>query len=112
MSQEPAAVDVVPVEQPTPAKRVRLARQELHPRLQQQLGQVQHGVGGVPEQAQLLSLISNYYEQLDDERRGIVRSMQLIADEARSYGDGLTGADAAHLQAILEHIKDVVITVA
>jgi diguanylate cyclase (GGDEF)-like protein/PAS domain S-box-containing protein len=111
MSQEPAAVDVVPVEQPTPAKRVRLARQELHPRLQQQLGQVQHGVGGVPEQAQLLSLISSYYEQLDDERRGIVRSMQLIADEARSYGEGIGGVDAGHWQVILDHIKDAVITV-
>ena len=38
--------------------------------------------------------------------------MQLIADEARSFGDGLAGADAGHLQAILDHIKDVVITVA
>ena len=66
---------------------------------------------GVPDVAQLLPLVSAYYEQLDDERRGIVRSMQLIADEARSYGEGLGGVDAGHWQVILDHIKDVVITV-
>jgi diguanylate cyclase (GGDEF)-like protein/PAS domain S-box-containing protein len=59
----------------------------------------------------LLELISAHYEQLDAERRGIVRSMQLIADEARSFGEGLAGSDPGHLQAVLDHIQDVVITV-
>src|SRR5450755_2811904 len=112
MSQEPVALDAVPILQPTSGKRGRPLLHELHPRLREQLAQAQQAGGAAPHLAQLLPLISSYYEQLDDERRGIVLSMQLIADEARSFGDGLAGADAGHLQAILDHIKDVVITVA
>ena len=39
------------------------------------------------------------------------KAMQLIADEARSYGEGLGGVDVGHWQVILDHVKDVVITV-
>jgi len=105
------ALDALPVQQPTRGSRGKGSTQELHPRLQQQLAQVQRGAAGTADLAQLLPLISAYYEQLDDERRGIVRSMQLIADEARSYGEGLGGMDAGHWQVILDHVKDVVITV-
>jgi len=111
MSQQPVALDAVPVLQPTAAKRGRMPLQELHPRLREQLVQAQKANAGMLELGQLLPLISSYYEQLDDERRGIVRSMQLIADEARAYGEGLGGVDAGHWQVILDHIKDVVITV-
>jgi diguanylate cyclase (GGDEF)-like protein/PAS domain S-box-containing protein len=37
--------------------------------------------------------------------------MQLLAEEARSFSQGLASADAGQLRAILDHIKDVVITV-
>ena len=111
MSQEPVALDAVPILQPTSGKRGRPLLHELHPRLREQLVQAQQAGSAAPHLAQLLPLISTYYEQLDDERRGIVRSMQLIADEARSYGEGLGGVDAGHWQVILDHIKDVVITV-
>ncbi len=59
----------------------------------------------------LLQAISDHYERFDTERRGIVRSMQLIADEARSRSREFSGAGGEHLQVILDHIKDVVITV-
>ncbi|MGH8142796.1 MAG: PAS domain S-box protein, partial [Steroidobacteraceae bacterium] len=95
MSHQPLAIEADPV---------------LHPRLQGQLEQA-GGAGGSLDLGVLLPLISGYYEQLDAERRGVVRSMQLIADEARCFGEGLAGADTNHLQAILDHIKDVVITV-
>jgi diguanylate cyclase (GGDEF)-like protein/PAS domain S-box-containing protein len=111
MSQESVALDAVPVLQPTSTRRGRVPLHELHPRLREQLAQAQHSTHAPPQLAQLLPLISRYYEQLDEERRGIVRSMQLIADEARSYGDGLGGVDPGHWQVILEHIKDAVITV-
>ncbi len=82
----------------------------LHPRLEQQLAAASTYAG--TDWAQLLRLISDHYEQVDAERRGVVRSMQLIAEEARAaFGEGLAGMNAAHLQAILDHIKDVVITV-
>lgn len=112
MSHDSVAFEADPTLQPVPRREHVPATPELHPRLCEQLEQARLAAAGSPELSQLLPLISAYYEQLDDERRGIVRSMQLIADEARSFGDGLAGADAGHLQAILEHIKDVVITVA
>ena len=102
----------MPTQQPVAPRERVVPIPELHPRLCEQLAQARLADGGALELSHLLPLISAYYEQLDDERRGIVRSMQLIADEARSFGDGLPGADAGHLQAILDHIKDVVITVA
>src|ERR1700733_14723893 len=112
MSHESVAIEAVPPLHPVPLRGAVSANPDLHPRLLEQLQQVRLVSAGEPGLSQLLPLISAYYEQLHDERRGIVRSMQLIADEARSFGDGLAGADAGHLQAILEHIKDVVITVA
>jgi diguanylate cyclase (GGDEF)-like protein/PAS domain S-box-containing protein len=111
MSQQPVAFDAVPILQPTTGKRGRQALHELHPRLREQLSQAQRGGAAEPDLSQLLSLISGYYQQIDDERRGIVRSMQLMADEARAYGEGLGGIDAGHWQVILDHIKDAVITV-
>jgi PAS domain S-box-containing protein len=112
MSHESVAIEAVPPLHPVPLRGAVSANPDLHPRLLEQLQQARLVSAGEPGLSQLLPLISAYYEQLDDERRGIVRSMQLIADEARSFGDGLAGADAGHLQAILDHIKDVVITVA
>ncbi len=41
----------------------------------------------------------------------MVRSMQMLAEEARNFSSGLGSADAAQLRAILDHIKDVVITI-
>ncbi len=85
----------------------------LHPRLRSQLDSL--GVGRSLSAAAalnaLLPLISKQYEQVDEERRGVVRSMQMLAEEARSFTSGLAGADAGQLRAILDHIKDVVITV-
>ena len=109
MSQQPLALDAVTDLQPSTGNRSRLSPHELHPRLQEQLAEARRNSS--VDIGLLLPLISNYYEQLDDERRGIVRSMQLIADEARSYGEGLGGVDAGHWQVILDHVKDVVITV-
>ncbi len=89
------------------------AGSSLHARLLAQLDAL--GVGRTLSAAAalnaLLPIISKQYEQLDDERRGVVRSMQMLAEEARNFSSGLSGADAGQLRAILDHIKDVVITV-
>ena len=89
------------------------AGEDLHPRLRAQLDSL--GLGrsssSTAVMSALLPLISTQYEQIDEERRGVVRSMQLLAEEARSFAEGLTNADAGQLRAILDHIKDVVITV-
>jgi diguanylate cyclase (GGDEF)-like protein/PAS domain S-box-containing protein len=96
---------------PAPARRAALQLRDLHRLLRMQLARAGLDPPYSAAMGPLLGLISSHYEQIDDERRGVVRSMQLIADEARTFGDGLTAMDAGHLQAILDHIKDVVITV-
>jgi diguanylate cyclase (GGDEF)-like protein/PAS domain S-box-containing protein len=111
MSQDPVSLDAVPVVQAAPARRATLPLRDLHRLLRMQLARAGVDPPYSVAMGSLLALISSHYEEIDDERRGIVRSMQLIADESRTFGDGLTAVDAGHLQAILDHIKDVVITV-
>jgi diguanylate cyclase (GGDEF)-like protein/PAS domain S-box-containing protein len=59
----------------------------------------------------LLGLIEQTYEQMDVERRGIVRSMQLMSDEATAMTRELKESTASQLQAILDHVKDAILTV-
>jgi len=83
----------------------------LHPLLQAQLRELRARVTGSRVSAhELLEMLSRYYDTVDDERRAMVRSMQLMSDEARSLGVEIAEQGAAQLQVILDHIKDVVIT--
>ena len=84
----------------------------LHPLLQSQLRELRARVtGGRVSAHELLEMLSRYYDTIDDERRAMVRSMQLMSDDARSLGVEIAEQGAAQLQVILDHIKDVVITV-
>ena len=64
-----------------------------------------------PDLAILLQLVSAQYRTVDDERRGIVQSMRLMADEARALAHEAREQSSEHLQVILDHIKDVVLTI-
>ena len=59
----------------------------------------------------LVQIASQYYSQVDHERRGIVRSMQMMSDEAQELTRELREQTASQLQAILDHVKDVILTV-
>ena len=59
----------------------------------------------------LLEIVAGTYARVDEERRGIVRSMQLMSDEATALTRELKESTASQLQAILDHVKDVIITV-
>ncbi len=88
-----------------------LSMRRLHPLLQSQLRELRARVtGGRVGAHELLEMLSRYYDTVDDERRAMVRSMQLMSDEARSLGVEIAEQGAAQLQIILDHIKDVVIT--
>src|SRR5690348_4471235 len=88
-----------------------LSMRRLHPLLQSQLRELRARVtGGRVSAHELLEMLSRYYDSVDDERRAMVRSMQLMSDEARSLGVEIAEQGAAQLQVILDHIKDVVIT--
>jgi diguanylate cyclase (GGDEF)-like protein/PAS domain S-box-containing protein len=61
--------------------------------------------------AALLRTISSHYDRIDAERRGIVRSMQLMSDEAQALTREIREQTASHLQAILDNVKDAIVTV-
>ena len=84
----------------------------MHPHLREQLRELQLRTGSAhPEVGLLLRLINDHYLTIDNERRGIVESMRLMADEARALALEAREQSSEHLQVILDHIKDVVLTV-
>ena len=84
----------------------------LHAQLRAQLKEARLRAGdAAPDILMLLRLISAHYDSIDAERRGIVQSMRLMADEARAMAHEAREQSSEHLQVILDHIKDVVLTV-
>ena len=69
------------------------------------------GRDGELEVGELLKSISTHYDRVDSERRGIVRSMQIMSDEAQALTREIREETASHLQAILDNIKDAIVTV-
>ena len=85
---------------------------ELHPHLRTQLRELRLRSGSpVIDIGALLRLVSAHYQAVDEERRGIVQSMRLMADEARAMAHEVRTQSSEHLQVILDHIKDAVLTV-
>jgi diguanylate cyclase (GGDEF)-like protein/PAS domain S-box-containing protein len=84
--------------------------ESFNPLLERQIAETR-GRGGEPELDQLLKTISAHYDRLDAERRGVVRSMQLMSDEAQAMTREIREQTALHLQAILDNVKDAIITV-
>ncbi len=85
---------------------------ELHPQLKAQLRELHLRTGNAdPDVPMLLRLINEHYVTLERERRGIVESMRLMADEAQALAHEARAQSSEHLQVILDHIKDVVLLV-
>src|SRR6201987_5778888 len=85
---------------------------DLHPHLRAQLRELQLRTGSAhPDVGLLLRLINDHYLTIENERRGIVESMRLMADEARALALEARAQSSEHLQVILDHIKDVVLIV-
>lgn len=82
----------------------------MHHLLEQQLEEAR-GQDGQLDTKRLLTAIARTYERIDEERRGTVRSMQLMSEEATALTRELHESTARQLQAILDHVKDVIITV-
>jgi diguanylate cyclase (GGDEF)-like protein/PAS domain S-box-containing protein len=66
---------------------------------------------GEVDYASLLRIISFHYDRIDAERRGIVRSMQIMSDEAQALTREIREETSSHLQAILDNVKDAIITI-
>ena len=85
---------------------------ELHPQLKAQLRELRLRTGSAdPDVPMLLRLINEHYQTIERERRGIVESMRLMADEAQALAHEAREQSSEHLQVILDHIKDVVLLV-
>src|SRR5258708_13350521 len=81
----------------------------MHPQLCAQLRELQLRTGSAtPDLAMLLRLINDHYHATETERRGIVESMRLMADEARALAHEAHKQSSDRLQVILDHIKAVV----
>ena len=61
--------------------------------------------------AALLASLSAYFDELDQERRAVVQSMRLMSDEAEQLSREVRAQSASELEAILNHVKDVILTV-
>ncbi len=81
-----------------------------NPLLNRQLGQCRGREGRLDVDA-LLQTISTHYDSLEAERRGVVRSMQLMSEEAQALTREIREQTSSHLQAILDNVKDAIITV-
>jgi len=82
----------------------------LHPLLKQQFDDSRQESGQL-DLRKLLQAISAAYAEWDEERRGVVRSMKLLADETSAFTREVRESAAAQLQAILDHVKDAILTV-
>ncbi len=89
--------------EPTPAA------EKLNGLLERQLAEARDS-GGALDLGRLLRAVSVHYDRIDGERRGIVRSMQLMSDEAQSLTQEIREQNASHLQAILDNVKDAILT--
>jgi diguanylate cyclase (GGDEF)-like protein/PAS domain S-box-containing protein len=67
--------------------------------------------GGDLDLDALLRMVSAQYDCIDTERRGIVRSMQIMSDEAHALTREIREETASHLQAILDNVKDAIVAV-
>jgi PAS domain-containing protein len=77
--------------------------------LERQISQAR-GESGQLDLQTLLKAVSTHYDRIDGERRGIVRSMQLMSDEAQALTREIREQTASHLQAILDNVKDAIVT--
>jgi diguanylate cyclase (GGDEF)-like protein/PAS domain S-box-containing protein len=83
----------------------------LNPLLERQIAESRGRGAGTSDVDPLLKIISAHYDLLDGERRGVVRSMQLMSDEAQAMTREIREQTATQLQAILDNVKDAIITV-
>lgn len=77
--------------------------------LEEQLSQATNAEGQI-DLPRLLAAIAQTYARHDDERRGVVRSMQLMSDEVNTLTREMRESTASQLQAVVDHVKDAIVT--
>ncbi|HTT02863.1 MAG TPA: PAS domain S-box protein [Steroidobacteraceae bacterium] len=86
------------------------AIESLHPKLLTQLREARlKSASGTPELGPLLELVSAHYRKIDAERRGTVRSMQLMAEEAGAIVHKAEARSDEQLRTVLEQSRETML---
>jgi len=102
------------VEAPTPLPVPEPARErgpdDIHPVLEQQLHEAADPSGKM-RLRKLVEIVSRQYDAYENDRTSLETVMRLASDEANAITERLERESAARLQAILDHVKDGIISV-
>ena len=105
VSREDAAV----LARATSSRRRRANTEDLHPLLERQLMEAADENGRLRVR-QLIRIVSQQYETFDSDRSSFETVMQIATDEATAMTEALERESAFKLQAILDHVKDGIIS--
>jgi len=106
----PVAVGpATPVPAVAPAPERERGNDEIHPLLEQQLLEAAD-TGGRLQLRKLLSFVSRQYDTYENDRTSLETVMRLASDEATAITERLERESAVKLQAILDHVKDGIIS--
>jgi diguanylate cyclase (GGDEF)-like protein/PAS domain S-box-containing protein len=78
--------------------------------LQRQLNEARRANGELDFDV-FLRIVSKHYDLLDQERSGVVRSMQVLSAEAQELARDTLAQSAAEVQNILDNVKDAIVTI-
>jgi diguanylate cyclase (GGDEF)-like protein/PAS domain S-box-containing protein len=93
----------------TPTRHRRANTEDLHPLLERQLMEAADENGRLRVR-QLIQIVSRQYEAFDSDRSSFETVMQIATDEATAMTEALERESAFKLQAILDHVKDGIIS--
>ena len=103
------ADEAAPLAPPSSSRRRRAPREDIHPLLERQLMEAADENGKLRVR-QLIRIISQQYETFDSDRSSFETVMQIATDEATAMTEALERESAFKLQAILDHVKDGIIS--
>jgi diguanylate cyclase (GGDEF)-like protein/PAS domain S-box-containing protein len=86
------------------------APDDIHPLLQQQLLEAADDAGKM-HLRKLVEIVSRQYDAFENDRTSLETVMRLASDEASAITERLERESAARLQAILDHVKDGILSV-
>jgi diguanylate cyclase (GGDEF)-like protein/PAS domain S-box-containing protein len=78
--------------------------------LQRQLNEARLATGELDLDA-FLAILTRHYDQLDEERAGVVRSMRMLSEEAQALARETLAQSASQVQTILDNVKDAILTI-
>jgi diguanylate cyclase (GGDEF)-like protein/PAS domain S-box-containing protein len=87
-----------------------LPKSRIHPLLEEQLLEAADTAGKM-RLRRLIEIVSGQYESYENDRTSLETVMRLASDEANAVTERLERESVARLQAILDHVKDGILTV-